>query len=136
MENTPLTSQSVPVTARRRVRGRLVAALAATVLLWPALGITNLPEPVLAAVVLPVTVAVWVAALGLRDTPRPVLTGTLAGLAYGAVLTAVSVVSGARVLSPGLLVVSGVFELAWVTLLGAGAGLLGSGLQTMRGRRP
>ncbi len=136
MENTPLTSQSVPAAARPRVRGRVIAALAATVLLWPALGITNLPEPVLAAIVLPVTVAVWVAVLGLRDTPRPVLTGTLAGLVYGAVLTTLSVTLGAADRPPALLVVAGVYELAWVTLLGAGAGLLGSGLQQVRGRRP
>ncbi|SFJ71706.1 hypothetical protein [Cellulomonas sp. KH9] len=136
MENTPLTSRSVPLTARRRVRGRVVAALAATVLLWPALAVTHMPEPGLAAVVLSVTLVVWVAVLGLRDTPRPVLTGTLAGLAYGAVLAAVSVVSGAAHLSPALLVVAGVFELTWVTLLGAGTGLLGSGLQRTRGRQP
>ncbi|MBO0923464.1 hypothetical protein J1G44_03095 [Cellulomonas sp. zg-ZUI199] len=136
MENTPMTSQSVPLTARRRVRGRVVAALAATVLLFPAIGVTNAPDQVVPAIVLPVTVAIWVAVLGLRDIPRPVLTGTLAGLAYGAVLMTVSLVSGAGEVSPGLHAVAAVFEIGWSTLLGTGLGLLGSGLQQIRGRRP
>ena len=131
-----MTSQSVPLAARRPVRRRVVAALAATVLLFPAVGVTNVPDPVVPAIVLPVTVAVWVAVLGLRDIPRPVLTGTLAGLAYGAVLMVVSVVSAAGEVSPGMLAVAVVFEVGWLTLLGAGLGLLGSGLQQIRGRRP
>lgn len=136
MENTPLTSTPVSRTPTGRVRGRLVVALAATVALWPVLGAAGLSDLTLAAVVLPVTALTWVAVLGLLDAPRPVLTGTLAGLLYGGVLVALSLVLGGGT-RPAAAVLLGVgWELTWAALLGAGAGLLGGGLQQVRGRRP
>ncbi|MCC2320905.1 hypothetical protein [Cellulomonas xiejunii] len=137
MENMPLTSTSVPRAPARRVRGRLVVALAATVALWPALGAVGLSDLTLAAVVLPVTALTWVAVLGLLDAPRPVLTGTLAGLLYGAVLVALSLAFGHEEPRPTFVVLFAAgWELTWGALLGAGAGLLGSGVQQLRGRRP
>ncbi|MBO3088081.1 hypothetical protein [Cellulomonas dongxiuzhuiae] len=136
MENMPLTSTSVPHPPPGRVRGRLVVALAATVALWPVLGAAGLSDLTLAAVVLPVTPLTWIAVLGLLDAPRPVLTGTLAGLLYGSVLVALSLALGGAA-RPAVAVLLGVgWELTWAALLGAGAGLLGGGLQQVRGRRP
>ncbi|MCC2315888.1 hypothetical protein [Cellulomonas xiejunii] len=136
MENMPLTSTSVPRAPARRVRGRLVVALAATVALWPALGAVGLSELTLAAVVLPVTALTWVAVLGLLDAPRAVLTGTLAGLLYGAVLVALSLAFGHEPRPTLVMLFAAGWELTWGALLGAGAGLLGSGVQQLRGRRP
>ena len=136
MENMPLTSPSVPRAPARRVRGRLVVVLAATVTLWPVLGAVGLSELALAAVVLPLTALTWVAVLGLLDAPRPVLTGTLAGLLYGAVLVALSLAFGRESRPTSVVLFAAGWELTWCALLGAGAGLLGGGVQQLRGRRP
>ena len=130
MENAHVTSTVVPP---RRARPALVLALAATVVVWPALdalGLTGLP---LVGLALLVTATVWVVVLGLLDAPRPVLTGALAGLAYGIALVGLSFGLGDG--RPGGLVavLAGVWELAWTTLLGTGLGLLGSAVRRMRG---
>jgi len=133
MTNSSLTTPST-TTPRRPLRWPVVVGLAATVALWPLLGAAGLDDLALAAVVLPVTALAWIGVLGLLDAPRPVLTGTLAGLAYGAVLTALSVgFAGDR--GAGVVLLGAAWELTWCTLLGAGAGLLGSGLHQVRGRR-
>lgn len=129
MENTTVTST---VTSPRRVRPVLVVALAATVVVWPALDAVGLSGLPLVGLALLVTAAVWVVVLGLLDAPRPVLTGALAGLAYGIALVGLSLGFGD---GPGGLVavVAAVWELAWTTLLGTGLGLLGSAVRRMRG---
>ena len=137
MTNTPLTSPST-TTPRGSVRWPVVLLLAATVLLWPLVGVTGLDDLALAAVVVPVTALVWVALLGLRDAPRPVLTGTLAGLLYGGVLVALSFAFGGGFgggHTPGAVLLGAAWELASGALLGAGAGLLGSGVRQLRGPR-
>lgn len=134
MEPTTVTSTSAP-----RLRWRTVLGLAATVLLWPLVGTTGRDGPVLALTVLAVTAAVWVGVLGLLDVPRPLATGTWAGLLYGAALVTLSVVVGGRGagVSAPVVALGALWELTWAALLGAGAGLLGRGVQQLRtGSRP
>ncbi|WP_258726495.1 hypothetical protein [Cellulomonas sp. NS3] len=127
-----------PTTSARPIRWRVVLGLAATVLLWPLLGIAGQDGPVFALTVFALTAGVWVGVLGLRDVPRPVATATLAGVLYGAAIVTLSVVVGGRgagVTGP-VIVLGALWELVWVAMLGAGVGLLGQAIQRGRRRRP
>lgn len=127
-----------PPSPARPVPWRVVLGLAATVLLWPVLGISGQDGPALAVTVLAITAVVWVGVIGLCDVPRPLATGGLAGALYGATLVTLSVVVGGRGSGePGFaLVLGALWELVSVALLGAGAGLLGRAVQRLRGRQP
>ncbi len=122
----------------RRLPWRRVLLLGATALAWPVVGLAGGgPAPVL--VLFGALAVVWVTVLALPTTSRPVLTGVLAAVLHALVLTTVGLVAGdAMGPGPGPSPVGLVLgaELVPAVLLGAGAGLLGQGLRSVRGRRP
>ncbi|CAM3800897.1 hypothetical protein ISCU110981_17235 [Isoptericola cucumis] len=108
-------------------------------LLWPltaltGIGGTGAPR---AFTIVAVTAVVWIGVVGLGRVPRPVATLTLAGLGFGVVALAVSMlVGGVGIGGGGAAAWTAVPALAMDAGWGALAGVVALGVQRARGAGP
>ena len=118
------------------LRWPLIAVLALSGLIRPALSVTGVFEgrqpwaPLLVTVLIAVA---WIAVVVLRRVPSPVLTLLIAGLGYGVAAIALNLVlhlfleSAEWIPAPGYVAI-----LVWNAGLGAGLGVIALGLQRRR----
>jgi len=119
---------------REPVSWPVVVGFGALALLWPlvdALGVADaLGQPATALAVLAIVGLAWVLGAGFGRVPRPILTLTLAGVVYGVILVALSLLLDVRPAFDGRLGAAvAVVEIARSAGLGALAGLLAAALQ-------
>ncbi len=128
-----------PPSGRASVSWSLVAGLGSLALLWPLAHLTGaadaVGQPLAAVLTLGVVALAWVAVVGLCRVPRPVLTLTLAGGAYGILLTVLALLLRPERIGVVLTVVGAAVEIGRSTALGLVAGLCALAVQRRRAAR-